>query len=92
MPLLSPSPTRTWRSSSAQRTTPPLPPRHVVDKNVTNHHQDNIEEHDNAIGDLLTEILLHRRARGKHERLLVELRKKQAQFHNPAVGAQPAAT
>jgi hypothetical protein len=65
-------------------------PRHIVVMNLLKHHRAEIEKFDNAIGTLMTQLYINRKASDEHKQLLDELEKEQAKFHNPSAAAAAA--
>ena len=51
-------------------------PRSNVVKNLIKHHRAEIEKFDNAIGSLITQLYINRKARDEHKQLLYELEKR----------------
>ena len=66
-------------------------PRHVVVENLIQHHRAKMDEHSEAIMELITQLSIHRDEYDEHKRLLQELLDEQARFHNPAASAAAAA-
>ena len=66
-------------------------PRHVVVEHYIEHHRAKMEEHSEAIMDLIAQLSIHRDEYNEHKRLLQERLDEQVRFSNPAVAAAATA-
>ncbi|MFM7988574.1 MAG: hypothetical protein ACKPKO_55605, partial [Candidatus Fonsibacter sp.] len=60
-------------------------------KNLIKHHRAKIQEFDNAIGELIDQLLITRNKRDEHKQLLDELLKEQEHFNNALASVAAAA-